>query len=237
MIAKITRGQNPGSIGAYVHGPGKANEHAFTLDGKRYSGGIVVASNFGAQGLTAPDRWVGQMRNALKTRSDIKNAVWQVSLRLAPQDPWLSDSQWADAAQSFAEKMGFAEHPWTAVRHADDHVHIVVARVNFGGEVWHGRNDRRQAQTVCTSLEREYGLSHAPRRRVGEKKSVVVERQDFKDKAQRIEAERVRVEKQRQLIANSFVDAPPGVRGGLVQDSIVRPPLPPIHFEQRGRGL
>lgn len=47
MIAKITRGKNPGDIGAYLHGPGKANEHTYTVAGQRVSGGVVVGSNRG----------------------------------------------------------------------------------------------------------------------------------------------------------------------------------------------
>lgn len=38
-------------------------------------------------------------------------------------------------------------------------------------------NDRRVAQSACTWLELEYGLEHAPRRRVGPKLSVIAERQ------------------------------------------------------------
>lgn len=75
--------------------------------------------------------------------------------------------------------MGFAEHPWVMVRHADDHVHVVVCRVSDEGTVWHGRNDRRAAQSACTRLELEHGLQTAPRRREAGrgKRSVVAVRQ------------------------------------------------------------
>lgn len=45
MIAKITRGSNPGNIGAYLHGPGHANEHFYERNGGRYPGGVVVGGN------------------------------------------------------------------------------------------------------------------------------------------------------------------------------------------------
>lgn len=60
---------------------------------------------------------------------------------------------------------GFREHPWVMVRHADDHVHVVVCRVSDEGTVWHGRNDRRAAQSACTRLKLEHDLQTAPRRR------------------------------------------------------------------------
>ena len=50
------------------------------------------------------------------------------------------------------------------VRHADDHVHVVVCRVSDEGTVWHGRNDRRAAQSACTRLKLEHDLQTAPRR-------------------------------------------------------------------------
>ncbi|QRE83807.1 hypothetical protein F1734_25855 (plasmid) [Rhodococcus ruber] len=36
-------------------------------------------------------------------------------------------------AQTVAERMGFATHPWVAVRHDDDHIHLAVSRVDFVG--------------------------------------------------------------------------------------------------------
>ncbi|WP_038462174.1 relaxase/mobilization nuclease domain-containing protein [Arthrobacter sp. PAMC 25486] len=79
--------------------------------------------------------------------------------------------------QSFAEATGFAEHPWVMVRHRAAHVHMVAFRVGDSSEVWHGRNDRRAAQSACTRLELEHGLEQAPRRRVEPKLSVIAERE------------------------------------------------------------
>ncbi len=61
--------------------------------------------------------------------------------------------------------MGFDGHPWVAVRHAEDHVHVVVSRVDHAGGVWHGRFDRRLAQQACARLEVEHRLRVAPRSR------------------------------------------------------------------------
>ena len=69
------------------------------------------------------------------------------------------------------------------MRHGDDHIHVVVSRVNDEGEVWHGRNDRRQAQTVCSQIEREHELTQAPRRRTGAKRAVSEQREMYRKAA------------------------------------------------------
>ncbi|MGP9490595.1 relaxase/mobilization nuclease domain-containing protein [Glutamicibacter sp. AOP5-A2-7] len=201
MIAKITRGKNPGDIGAYLHGPGKANEHTYTAAGQRVSGGVVVGSNIGAEGQTDPRWWAAELRKALSTRPEIKNPVWHASLRNTATDRTLMNEEWADIGQSFAEDMGYAEHPWVMVRHGDDHVHIVVSRVDDVGEVWHARNDRRAAQTSCSKLEKAYELEAAPRRREQMKQPVLLERENARFKTQRVASQRVQKEREAQAAA------------------------------------
>lgn len=196
MIAKITRGKNPGDIGAYLHGPGKANEHTYTAAGQRVSGGVVVGSNIGAEGQTDPRLWAGELRKALNTRPEIKNPVWHASLRNTKADRTLTNEEWADIGQTFAEDMRYAENPWVMVRHGDDHVHIVVSRVSDVGEVWHARNDRRAAQTACTRLEREYGLAEAPRRSERFKEPVLEERDNYRFKTRWLASQRAQKERE-----------------------------------------
>jgi hypothetical protein len=165
VIAKITRGSRVGDIAAYLHGPGKANEHEYRDGSERVRGGQVIGGNLGRDGDRTGARWAQDLRAAQATRPEIKNAIWQTSLRSAPGDRRLSDQEWADAGQTFAERMGFAEHPWVMVRHGEDHVHIVTSRVSETGEVWHARQDFRQAQSAAKQLEQDYGLREAPRQR------------------------------------------------------------------------
>ncbi|MGA7205271.1 MAG: relaxase/mobilization nuclease domain-containing protein [Specibacter sp.] len=238
MIAKITRGNNPGDIGAYLHGPGKANEHVYEFGGSKHSGGIVIASNIGVEGHTDPSKWAGELRKALNTRPEIKNPVWHVSLRNTAHDRTLSDATWADMGQSFAEDMGFDGHPWVMVRHGHDHVHLVVSRVSDVGEVWHARNDRRAAQSACTKLEREHGLTEAPRRRIQPKLAVTVEREEFKGKARSLgshravkEREKRELEEQRTRVREmreaSFPNPPTTKSPGKGITPVARPYTPP----------
>ncbi len=161
MIASITRGKDAGALGVYLHGPGRHNEHAYN----NRVHGMVIAGSVAVTDPTKPGQWVANMRRAYKGRDDVSRPVWQASLRTAPGDRRLSDAEWADAAQTFAERLGFAEHPWVAVRHADDHIHLAVSRVAHDGRVWQGQHDYRNAQTARRELEVTYGLAQTVTRR------------------------------------------------------------------------
>lgn len=183
MIAKITRGNRVGDIAAYLHGPGKADEHRYVRGGQRHPGGLVIASTIGAEGAIDPAEWAADLRRSQQTRPDITKPIWQASLRVAPGDRTMSNREWADAASRFMDEMGVGGHPWVAVRHGDDHVHVVVSRVNDDGTVWHGRNDRRAAQRVCTLLEKVHGLGEAPRRKTQPKRAVAAQREVWREAA------------------------------------------------------
>jgi len=161
VIASITRGKDAGALGVYLHGPGRHNEHAYN---PRVAG-MVIAGSIAVTDPRKPGQWVANMRRAYRGRDDVVRPVWQCSLRTAPDDRRLSDAEWADAAQAFAERLGFAEHPWVAVRHADDHIHLALSRVAHDGRVWLGRHDYRTTQDARRELETELGLVQAPLRR------------------------------------------------------------------------
>lgn len=199
MIAKITRGQRVGDIAAYLHGPGKSDEHYYVKDKRRHAGGMVIASNIGVEGATDPGEWTADLRQAQSRRPDINKPIWQASLRLAPEDRLVDDREWADIASRFMDAMGVGEHPWVAVRHGKDHVHVVVSRVSDIGNVWHGRNDRRVAQRACTELEQRHGFVQAPRRKTQARRPVVEQRERWREKSQSITEDRSVPAEQREL--------------------------------------
>jgi len=161
VIASITRGKDAGALGVYLHGPGRHNEHAYN----NRVHGMVIAGSVSVTDPTKPGQWVANMRRAYRGRDDVARPVWQCSLRTAPDDRRLSDAEWADAAQMFAERLGFDQHPWVAVRHAEDHIHLALSRVAHDGRVWLGRHDYRSTQDARRELEVELGLTQAPLRR------------------------------------------------------------------------
>ena len=158
MIAKITRGSDAGQLAGYLHGPGRSEEHVYA----QRRGGAVIGGNLGLEGDREGGTWAVALTDAAKTRPSITKAVWHASLRTAPGDRVLSDTEWAGATRDFAAAMGFEDHPWVVVRHAPDHVHIALSRVDFEGKVWRGAHDYRAAQAACTQLEVDLGLTAAP---------------------------------------------------------------------------
>ncbi|WP_301851136.1 relaxase/mobilization nuclease domain-containing protein [Rhodococcus pyridinivorans] len=158
MIAKISTGSDPKGLAAYLHGPGKATPHSYRTEaGRLIVGGTVIA---GSVQVTAknPTRWGRDFERAAATNARVGKPVWHCSLRCAPGDRRLTDTEFADIAQLTAERMGFAEHPWVAVRHDDDHIHLAVSRVDFQGVTWKNSNDRWKVVEVMREVERTHDL-------------------------------------------------------------------------------
>ena len=162
MITKITRGRRVGDLGAYLHGPGRNNEHV--LEDGVTRGGEVIASNIGANGDRDPAFWASQLRGAHQHRPDIERPIWQCSIRAHDTDRVMGPAEWGDIAQEFAEQMGFQEYPWVAVKHGPDHIHMVLSRVSEDPAhvVWTGRKDRWAAQQARRVIEQSHGLYEAP---------------------------------------------------------------------------
>lgn len=155
MIAKITRGGSVKGLANYLHGPGKANEHVYAGQ----VGGAVIGGTLGVDGARDGLSWADDMATVMQARPDVDKPVWHMSLRLPKGDRTLTDAEWRDVAQEMGERMGWAGNPWVMVRHGADHVHVVVSRVGWDGELWHGRNDFREAQKARGPIEQRLGLS------------------------------------------------------------------------------
>lgn len=92
-----------------------------------------------------------------------------LSVRAAPEDPVLTDQQWGVVAKEIMARTGLAPDGdedavrWIAVRHADDHIHIVATLARPDGvrpEVW---NDGYRIRDACRAVEKRFGLrSTAP---------------------------------------------------------------------------
>ncbi|MEQ4305526.1 hypothetical protein ABNF97_29785 [Plantactinospora sp. B6F1] len=90
--------------------------------------------------------------------------AWHCSIHNHRDDPLLPDQQWAQIAVVFADGVGLAPAGdrasvrWVAVRHADDHVHLVATLVRQDGPTVWPRNDYRRCQPVARELEGLLGL-------------------------------------------------------------------------------
>jgi len=80
-------------------------------------------------------------------------------------DRLLTDGEWRDVAETYLDRMGLAPRRddlgvrWVAVRHADDHVHVVATFARQDGRRVFPRNDFYRAGEASREVETRYGLT------------------------------------------------------------------------------
>ncbi|GAB3471914.1 relaxase/mobilization nuclease domain-containing protein [Kineococcus endophyticus] len=152
MIPRISKGSSGRAALAYDFGPGRREEHVNPR---------TVAGNL-------PGDWRDQgalMDGHIKLmRPEVTKPVWRSSLRAAEQDRTLSDEEWRRIAETYIQRMGFEEAPWTATRHADDHIHLTVSRVRWDGKLLDVGHDYARAQAAARVVEGEHQLLDASTR-------------------------------------------------------------------------
>ncbi|MER6812984.1 hypothetical protein ABT299_27280 [Spirillospora sp. NPDC000708] len=166
MIAKVTRGTDVGNLLRYLYGPGKRNEHTdpHLVAGYRHPAALEPARRTDGRRDLRP---LGEaLHSPLETmrRSRPTGPVWQCSLRTAPTDRALTDEEWADVAEELMHQTGIAPRGdaeacrWIAVRHADDHIHVVATLAREDGRRPNVTRDYLKARKACQVVEERYGL-------------------------------------------------------------------------------
>jgi len=87
--------------------------------------------------------------------------VWHCPVRLHPDDPTLTDQQWQTIAERLMRATGIhqAGCRWIAVRHADDHIHLMASLISeTTGKRFHPYRDYFQLREECRAIERDLGL-------------------------------------------------------------------------------
>ncbi|MFB7463113.1 relaxase/mobilization nuclease domain-containing protein [Streptomyces sp. NPDC056224] len=165
MVPDIGRGSRTHGLLVYLYGPGRREEHTDahlvgSWDGFAPDPGRDAEPQVTLARLTAAlDLRVKQAGD----RAPAKH-VWHCSVRTAPGDRRLSDEEWNAVAQRIVHATGIAPDGdpdgcrWIAVRHAEDHIHIVATLVR--GDLRNPRlnYDFNKAQAVCRRIEEEMGL-------------------------------------------------------------------------------
>lgn len=168
MIAAIKpAGSNTRGLLAYLYGPDRHDEH---LDPHLVAG-------FAMLGMPDPGRdenaTLTQLGHYLDEPVRLRNSefgkpvtdhVWHCPVRAAPEDRHLSDTEWGEIAQRIVQAAGIAPAGddlacrWIAVRHADDHIHILATTVREDGRrsKLHGSGVR--VGDECREIEKDYGL-------------------------------------------------------------------------------
>lgn len=167
----MQRGKRVQGLVRYLYGPGRRGEHHDPHIVAGFRSPAELEPVLRADGRRDFRRLDGLLTQplALLGERNYRKPVWHVSVRAAPEDPILSDRHWAEVAQEVMSRTGLARREdedavrWIAVRHADDHIHIVATLARADGmrpEVW---NDGYRIRDACREVERRFGLwSTAP---------------------------------------------------------------------------
>jgi hypothetical protein len=92
-------------------------------------------------------------------------ATYHLAISAAPADRLLTDAEWADIAEHYLDRLGLAKRGddnavrWVAVRHADNHVHVVATLVRQDGRRVFPHHDFYRAREASLEVERRYGLT------------------------------------------------------------------------------
>ncbi|MEW1724797.1 relaxase/mobilization nuclease domain-containing protein [Streptomyces sp. NPDC093109] len=149
---------------AYLYGPGKHEEHTDPHLVASFDGMSPDPGRDPKATLTDLQQLLDQPVMALAKHARPAKHVWHTSVRADPGDRVLSDEEWADIARRIVAATGIdlgGGQPgcrWAAVRHADDHIHIVATLVTEDG---HRPDDYRsgtRAQAEARLIEKELGL-------------------------------------------------------------------------------
>ncbi|MFC6067025.1 relaxase/mobilization nuclease domain-containing protein [Streptomyces ochraceiscleroticus] len=165
MVPDISLGGRTHGLLAYLYGPGRRDEH---LDPHLVAAWVPELAPDPSRD---PEATLKQLTDRLdlpvqavpEHRRPARH-VWHCPVRAAPGDRHLTDAEWAEVARRVVHATGIAEEGdhqacrWIAVRHADDHIHIVATLKRQDGRSPRRHDDYNRAQAECRKIEAEYGL-------------------------------------------------------------------------------
>jgi hypothetical protein len=167
VIGKVLRGARPDGLIRYLYGPGKHEEHTdpHIVAGWRDPDELEPPLRpDGRRDFRPLNGLLNQPHAALGPRG-LDQPVWHCVVRAAPQDRMLSDEEWGQLARDIMDRTGLAPRGqeddavrWVAVRHADDHIHVVAMLARQDGarpRLW---KDFYRVREACQAAEERHGL-------------------------------------------------------------------------------
>ncbi|MGW0785922.1 relaxase/mobilization nuclease domain-containing protein [Streptomyces sp. NPDC002913] len=147
----------------YLYGPGRRDEHVDPHMVAAWSPGVLDPGRDAGTSIPRLAALLDAPVFALEGTPQEKH-VYHVPVRLDRNDRKLSDAEWAEVAAEIMDATGVAPKGdpqaarWVAVRHADDHIHIVATLARQDGLKVHLAFDKRKMQERARQLEVRYGL-------------------------------------------------------------------------------
>ncbi|KUJ67465.1 mobilization protein [Streptomyces albus subsp. albus] len=210
MIPSIHKqGRDTARLLAYLYGPGRREEHTDPHLVTSFDG---LAPDPGRDPNATLDDLAQLLDEPLHLLAeDTRPAtyVWHASVRAAPGDRTLIDAEWADIARRVIAATGIdpgdgAGCRWAAVRHADDHIHLIATLIREDGRRPNHHRSAKRAQTECRHIETAYDLHRvAPGDGTAAKRPTSAERH----KAHRHNRQRTPREQLRETVRRSVAGA------------------------------
>ncbi|MFJ3019438.1 relaxase/mobilization nuclease domain-containing protein [Streptomyces tendae] len=165
MIPRIQkRGQRTIGLLYYLYGPGKFEEHTDPHLVASWDQNAPDPGRDATATLKQLQQLLDQPVENIDPSQRPKKHVWHLSVRNGSEDRILSDEEWGDVARRMVAAAGI-DNPeegagcrWAAVRHADDHIHIVATLVREDGYKPDLDHDANRVQAQARALEAELGL-------------------------------------------------------------------------------
>lgn len=149
---------------AYLYGPGKHEEHTDPHLVASFDGMSPDPGRDPKATLKDLQQLLDQPVEALPEHARPAKHVWHTSVRATADDRILSDEEWGEIARRVVAATGIdpgGGEPacrWAAVRHADDHIHIIATLVCEDGSRPDDFRSGKRAQAECRLIEKELGL-------------------------------------------------------------------------------
>jgi len=170
MIGRVlNRGTRVAGLVRYLYGLGKAEEHrdphivaSWTGETSSLEPTVTAAGHRDFRSL------IGLLEASLDAQHECLVAdlsFYHLVARAAPEDRILSDVEWAALATAMMHNIGLSRRDepdagarWIAVRHADDHIHIVATLARQDGRIARRDNDYYRVRDTCRIFEQRYRL-------------------------------------------------------------------------------
>jgi hypothetical protein len=167
VIGKVIRGERPAGLIRYLYGPGRHEEHTdpHIVAGWRHPAELEPSLRPGGRRDFRRLNGLLQQTLAALGAGAPRRPVWHCVARAAPGDRMLSDEEWAQVAGDIMHRTGLAPYGqeddavrWVAIRHGDDHVHIVATLARQDGRRPRLSNDYYRVREACLAAENRFGL-------------------------------------------------------------------------------
>ncbi|MBV9024180.1 MAG: mobilization protein [Streptomycetaceae bacterium] len=165
MIPRIhKRGKRTIGLLYYLYGPGTHEEHIDPHLVASWDNNAPDPGRDPQATLKQLQRLLDQPLHNIDEADRPAKYVWHLSVRNAAEDRILTDEEWGDIARRMVAAAGIdtpdeaAGCRWAAVRHADDHIHIIATLVREDGYKPDLDHDAARVQAEARLLETELGL-------------------------------------------------------------------------------